>query len=77
MPFVIALAGGSLIFAVIIVLFFLGLAYTVYSKSGGGIDAHPTSDDPDPGTARAQDSSGLQNPDRGEFRQTFDDHGGR
>ena len=71
---VLALSGGSTIFAVVIVLFVLGLAYTVYSKSGSGIDAHPIGSDPDPGSGH---ESGLQDPDESEFRQTFDDRGSR
>jgi len=74
---VLALAGGSLIFAVVILLFVFGLAYTVYSKRGGGIAAHPISSDPDPGTGQEQDQSGLQDPDREEFDTTFDDRGSR
>lgn len=77
MPLVLALAGGSLIFAVFILLVFVGAAYTVYSKSGGGIDSHPIGSDPDPGTGREQDESGLQDPDHEEFKQTFDDRGAR
>jgi hypothetical protein len=73
-PLVLALSGGSLIFAVIIVLIVLGAAYTVYSRSGGGIDAHPISTDPDPGTGQ---EAGLQDPDREEFRERFDDRGSR
>lgn len=77
MPLVLALSGGAAIFAVIIVLFVLGAAYTVYSKRGGGIDAHPLGSDPDPGTAQSHDESGLHDPDREAFRQTFDDGGTR
>ena len=77
MPFVLALAGGSAIFAVVIVLIVLGAAYTVYSKSGGGIDAHPIGSDPDPGTGMAQDESDLQDPDREEFTERFGDRGSR
>lgn len=77
MTLVLALSGGAAIFAVIIVLFLLGAAYTVYSKSGGGIDAHPIGSDPDPGSSRDQSEAGLQDPDHGEFRETFDDRGSR
>lgn len=75
MPLVLALAGGSLVFAVVIVLFVLGAAYTVYSKSGGGISAHPLGSDPDPGAGQGE--SGLQNPDREQVERTFDEHGTR
>ncbi len=74
MPFVLALSGGSLIFAVVIVLFVLGAAYTVYSRSGGGIDAHPLGSDPAPGSGH---ESGVHGPDHEEFQQTFDDRGSR
>ncbi len=77
MVFPLALVGGSLVFGILLVVGVLVLAYTVYSKSGGGIDAHPTSDDADPGTGRDQDQSGLQNPDAGKFSETFDDSGAR
>ena len=77
MPLVLALSGGSGIFAVVIILIFLGLAYTVYSKSGGGIDAHPIGTDPDPGTGMAQDESDLQDPDREEFEERFGGRGSR
>ena len=73
MPLVFAASGGSAVFAVIIVLFVLGLAYTAYSKRGGGIDAHPLGTDP-------PDSSGDEvagRPDHDEFRQRFDEHGSR
>ncbi|MBA2349688.1 MAG: hypothetical protein H0V81_15505 [Solirubrobacterales bacterium] len=72
-----ALAGGSLVFAIFLVIVFFGAAYTLYSKSGTVINAHPTSDDADPGAGRDQDQSGLQNPDAGKFRETFDDGGSR
>lgn len=70
---VLAASGGSLIFAVIIVLFVLGLAYTAYSKSGNGIDAHPLgTDPPDP-----NDDEPAGRPDHDEFEQRFDDRGAR
>ena len=72
--FVLALSGGAGIFAIVIVLFVLGAAYTVYSSKGGGIDAHPIEGDPDPGSGH---ESGLQDPDQSEFRETFDDRGSR
>lgn len=74
MPLVLALSGGSGIFAIVIALFVIGAAYTVYSKKGGGIDAHPLGNDMDPGSGR---ESGLQDPDHEEFRETFDDRGSR
>ena len=74
MPLVLALSGGSAIFAVVIVLFVIGAAYTLYSRSGGGIDAHPLGSDPDPGSGH---EAGLQGPDREEFRSTFEDRGSR
>lgn len=74
MPIVIALAGGSLIFAVAIVVLVMVVAYTVYSKSGSGIDAHPMEGDMAPGSGH---ESGVQDPDHTEFRETFDDRGGR
>ena len=70
MRYVLASSGGSTIFAVVIVLFVIAAAYTVYSRSGSGIDAHPVSTDPDPGSGQ---EAGLQDPDREEFRETFDD----
>lgn len=74
MTFVLGASGGATIFAVIIVLFVLGAAYTVYSKRGSGISAHPLGTDPEPGSGH---ESGLQNPDREEFDQTFGDRGSR
>ncbi len=74
MPIVIALVGGSLIFAVAIVVLVMVVAYTVYSKSGSGIDAHPLESDAAPGSGL---ESGVQDPDHTEFRETFDDRGGR
>jgi hypothetical protein len=73
-PLVLALSGGSAVFLVIILLFVAGLAYTVYSKSGSGIDAHPLGTDAAPGSGH---ESGVQDPDDTEFRQTFDDRGSR
>ena len=74
MPSILALSGGATIFAVVIVLLVLTLAYTTYSKSGSGIDAHPIEGDMAPGSGH---ESGLQDPDHSEFRETFDDRGGR
>lgn len=74
MPLVLALAGGSLIFAGVIILFVLVLAYTAYSKAGSGIDPHPTSSQSAPGADR---EAGLQDPDGHDAEQVFDDHGGR
>ena len=74
MPLVLALSGGAAIFAVIIVLFVLGLAYTAYSKAGSGIDAHPIDSQSAPGAGR---DAGLQNPDREDVREAFDERGAR
>lgn len=71
-----ALAGGSLVVAILLVAVVLGLvAYTVYAKGVAGIGAHPIASDDDPGTGRDQDQSGLQNPDQERFRETFDEGG--
>ena len=74
MTLVLAASGGSTIVLIIILLFIAGAAYTVYTKKGSGIDAHPVSTDPDPGPGQ---EAGLQDPDETEFRQRFDDRGSR
>lgn len=66
-------ASGTLLAIVIILLFLVALSYTVYSRSGSGIDAHPMTGDPDPGSGG---ESGLQDPDKEDVRQSFDEHGG-
>ena len=74
MPSVLAASGGSAIFLVIILLFLVGMVYTVYTRRGSGIDAHPIGRDPEPGSGH---EAGLQDPDDTEFRQRFDDRGAR
>lgn len=74
MPLVLALSGGALIFAVVLILIVIASGYTLYSRSGSGIDAHPIASDPDPGSGH---EAGVQPPDHAEFRETFDDHGTR
>lgn len=74
MLFPLALAGGSLIFAVVIVIFVLLLAFTAYGKRGQNIGAHSTTSQSAPGADR---KAGLQDPDGDDAEQTFGDHGGR
>ncbi len=69
-----ALAGGSLIFAIVIVLFVLVLAYTAYGKHGQNIGAHSTTSQSAPGADR---EAGLQDPDGDDAEQVFDDHGAK
>lgn len=74
MPFVLAASGGAVIFAVIIVLFVFGLAYTVYGRRGSGIDQHPLGDDAPSTEGR---DAGNQATGREEFKETFEDRGSR
>ena len=69
-----ASSGGTAIVGIIVALFLIGAAYTLYSRRGGGIDAHPVSSEAAPG---ADDDAGLHDPDREAFRSTFDDRGTR
>ena len=74
MPMTLALAGGSIVFLLIVIALVLILAYSVNSKHGSNIDAHPMEGDAAPGSGL---ESGLQDPDETQFRETFDDRGGR
>lgn len=42
MPTFVALAGGSAIFAVFIVVFFFVVVYSYYTKTGSGINQRPS-----------------------------------
>ena len=42
MPMVLALAGGSLIFVVFLVVLFFAIAYGYYTKAGSGISQRPS-----------------------------------
>ncbi len=72
--FPLALAGGALIFAIVLIIFVLVLAYTAYGKHGQNIGAHSTTSQSAPGAGR---KAGLQDPDGDDAEQTFGDHGGR
>lgn len=74
MVFPLALAGGALIFVIVIVVFVLVLAFTAYGKHGQNIGAHSTTSQSAPGADRR---AGLQDPDGDDAEQVFDDHGGR
>ncbi|MBA2346958.1 MAG: hypothetical protein H0V81_01560 [Solirubrobacterales bacterium] len=74
MLFPLALSGGAAIFAVVIVIFVLVLAYTAYGKHGQNIGAHSMTSQSAPGADR---KAGLQDPDGDDAEQVFDDGGAR
>ncbi len=74
MLFPLALAGGALIFAIVIIGFVLVLAYTAYGKHGQNIGAHSMTSQSAPGADR---EAGLQDPDGHDTEQVFDDGGAK
>jgi len=70
----IALAGGSIIFVVIVVVILIGVVYGFYTRTGSGIDEHPSDGlDSAPGAGSRSEVSGK---DQGEG-SAFDTHGTR
>jgi hypothetical protein len=70
----IALAGGSIIFVVIVVVILIGVVYGFYTRTGSGIDEHPSDGlDSAPGAEGRSEVSGK---DQGEG-SAFDTHGTR
>ncbi len=56
---VIGLAGGSLIFLIVVVAIVIVLAFTYYTRRGNrGIDAHPYDGSDAPGAAEPSDATG-------------------
>jgi hypothetical protein len=69
-----ALAGGSFVFLAVILLLLVGLIYGFFTRSGSGIDSHPTdSRGGSPGAVGPTEASGH---DAGESH-VFSDHGVR
>lgn len=68
----IALADGSLIVLLVLVLILVGVIYGFYTREGSGIASHPTDGSDDaPGAKGPSEASGK---DEGEG-STLDDHG--
>jgi hypothetical protein len=70
----VALADGSWIFLLVLVLIFAGLVFGYYTRTGSGIDQHPT--DGLDGSPGAEGQTELSGRDEGEG-STLDTHGTR